>query len=397
MNKKVAIIGGGASALFCASFLDQSLFDISIYDRNKALGRKFLVAGKGGFNLSHGNDIHDMFDKYSPTEFLREALMENSNIHMRDWLAEIGIQTIIGSSGKIYPEKSIKPIEVLNAIKEGLVSKGVELQYNKMLKTWKRNEITFSDGECLHPDIIIFALGGGSWKVTGSDGLWTITFLSNGINIEEFVPMNCAFSIDWINEFMHSFHGSPVKNINIKHEANVAIGEVVITKNGIEGGAIYALSESIQSQLIHGSTTIYLDMKPMFDSDKIEAILTLSKLSTTQTLTRSLKLSKVKIALLKHYLSKEEFNNKKTLARLIKSFPLDITKSASLDEAISTKGGISIHELDENFQLNKFENHFCIGEMVDWNTITGGYLLQGCYSMGTHLAKYLNSSNSDNF
>ncbi|QTE21398.1 NAD(P)/FAD-dependent oxidoreductase [Polaribacter cellanae] len=393
MKKKISIIGGGSSALFVASFLDSKKFDVTIYEKNKTLGRKFLVAGKGGFNLTHSENIADFIERYTPSKFLKKALVNFDNNHFRDWLKEIGIETYVGSSKRIYPEKGIKPIEVLNAIISTLEKKNVAIKYNH---TWlgfnAKNELLFNENRIVSSDITIFALGGGSWKVTGSNGTWLNTFKNKGISTIPFQVSNCAFGIGWKPAFIKNFEGKPLKNIAITCNNKQQKGEAVITKFGLEGNAIYGLSPQIREQLkLHEKAQIYIDLKPAFSLDILtEKVEKSTFKNTTQILKKELKLSEVQIGLLKKYLTKEVFLNEDLLVKNIKRFPLEITETANLDEAISTVGGISLNAVDENFELRKLQNHFCIGEMLDWDAPTGGYLLQACASMGVFLAKNLN-------
>ncbi|CAM1335200.1 NAD(P)/FAD-dependent oxidoreductase [Tenacibaculum aestuariivivum] len=392
MKKSIAIIGGGASALFTASFLDTSKFDVTIYEKKKSVGRKFLVAGDGGFNVSHGEATDLIISRYTPSSFLKNALLNFSNDDLRKWLLSIGIPTFIGSSNRIYPEKGIKPISVLSKIKQFNIDKGIQFSHNYEWKGWNdKNELIFNDSTIIKADYTIFSMGGSSWKITGSDGTWSTHFSNKNIKILPFLPANCAYQINWKFDFILKNEGRPLKNIALSCLNKTQKGELVITKFGLEGNAIYALSPEIQSLLSENKkATVYLDLKPMFTFDDILKKITSSNYRTTDILKRTLKLSLPQIELLKSILTKEKYINKEILAKKIKALPLVIENSAPLNEAISTTGGIALTELNENFELNKLKNTFCIGEMLDWNAPTGGYLLQACFSMGVFVAKYLN-------
>lgn len=393
MKKTVAIIGGGPAAFAAAAFLDSELFDVTIYEKNKTVGRKFLVAGKGGFNLTHSEPIDQLISRYSKSSVLETALKSFTNDDLRTWLDEIGIPTYIGSSKRIYPEKGIKPIEVLTKVLDVLTSNSVRIEFEKEWNGWDdEGKLTFKSGETIAPDITIFSLGGGSWKVTGSDGSWIDHFETSDIKTIPFLPANCAYAINWNSELIEKIEGMPLKNIALRTENKVCTGEVVITKFGMEGNAIYALSPEIQAQLSHtGSATIYLDLKPSFTEEQVLTKLCDSSLKTTDILRRKLNLSKTQINLLKSSLTKEEFISKLQLSEKIKHFPLQIESAAPLDEAISTTGGISMDSITLNFELKERSNVYCIGEMLDWNAPTGGYLLQACFSIGVFVAKQLNS------
>lgn len=393
MKKSIAIIGGGPSALITAAFLDSKKFDVTIYEKKKSLGRKFLVAGDGGFNLSHGEAIDDMISRYTPSSFLKNALSNFTNEDLRNWLLTLEIPTFIGSSNRIYPEKGIKPISVLNKIKQVLVDNNVRIVHNFEWKGWNsNNELIFNDNNKLTSNYTIFSLGGASWKITGSDGSWLAAFKNKGINTLPFLPANCAYKIEWSQEFISKNEGLPLKNIALSCLKKKQKGELVITKFGLEGNAIYALSSEIQSSLsLKETSTIFLDLKPTLNTSDILKKINASNLKLTETLKRKLKLSQPQIHLLKTILTKEEFTNKTILSKKIKALPLIIHSAAPIDEAISTTGGISLNEVSEDFELNKLKNSFCIGEMLDWNAPTGGYLLQACFSMGVHIAKHLNN------
>ncbi|WP_299157282.1 NAD(P)-dependent oxidoreductase [uncultured Tenacibaculum sp.] len=395
MKKSIAIIGGGPSALFTAAFLDSKKFDITIYEKKKSLGRKFLVAGDGGFNLSHGEAIDDMITRYTPSSFLKNALSNFTNEDLRSWLLTIEIPTFIGSSNRIYPEKGIKPISVLNKIKQVLIDNNVRIIHNYEWIGWNStNELIFNNNIKLATDYTIFSLGGASWEITGSDGSWLPLFNNKGINTLPFLPANCAYKIEWPQEFISKNEGLPLKNIALSCLNKKQKGELVITKFGLEGNAIYALSSEIQPSLsLKETVTIFLDLKPSLNTTDILKKINSSNLKLTETLKRKLKLSQPQIHLLKATLTKEEFTNKTILSKKIKALPLVVHDAAPINEAISTTGGIPLNEVNENFELNKLKNSFCIGEMLDWNAPTGGYLLQACFSMGVYIAKHLNNKN----
>ena len=392
MKKSIAIIGGGPSALFAAAFLDTNKFDVTIYEKKKSLGRKFLVAGDGGFNLSHGESIDNIIARYTPTSFLKNALLNFTNEDFRNWLLSIDIPTFVGSSNRIYPEKGIKPITVLTNIKQFLIDKNIQFVYNHEWKGWNdKSELVFNDNKTINADYTIFSLGGASWKITGSDGNWTDKFKQKDINTLPFLPANCAYNINWKSDFISKNEGQPLKNMAVSCLDKKQKGELVITKFGLEGNAIYALSPQIQSQLSANiKPVIYLDLKPMFTFTEIVKKINNSHLRTTDILKKILKLSAPQIALLKTVLTKEEYINKNSIEEKIKALPLVIEAAAPLNEAISTTGGIPLNEVNENFELKKLKNNYCIGEMLDWNAPTGGYLLQACFSMGAYVAKHFN-------
>jgi hypothetical protein len=392
MRKKVAIIGGGTAGLFLAAFLNTDIYDVTIFEKNGSLGRKFLVAGDGGFNLTHSEDLPTFKSKYTPTSFLDNALENFSNADLRTWLQNIGLPTFVGSSGRVFPEKGIKPIKVLKSIEAHLVEKNIKFEFNKTFTGWDdENAIKFNTHEIIKSDFAVFALGGSSWKVTGSDGSWLNIFSKKRIDTLPFKSANCAYRINWHEKFIQNNEGKPLKNISISLQDKTQKGEAVVTKFGIEGNAIYGLSPEIQAILdSENKAVVYADFKPTYGLSTLIEKMTQSKGNITTTLKVIIKLSRVVIELIKVTLTKQEFLDIETLAKFIKSFPLTIIGSATIDEAISTSGGISLNAIDANFEVKKIKNQFCIGEMLDWNAPTGGYLIQACASSGVYLARQLN-------
>lgn len=393
MKKHIAIIGGGPAALFLAAFLEENKFSITLYEKNKTAGRKFLVAGKGGFNLTHSESLEEFIKRYTPSTFLEPALRSFTNLDLRYYLEKIGIPTFVGSSKRVYPKAGIKPIEVLQAILKTLEKKGVHWKYEHTFSAWDNSKNPIVNGNAIQADYIVFSLGGGSWKVTGSDGSWLDTFDKEGIKTKPFQASNCGYQVDWKPEFIQKHEGKPLKNSHLNCSDVIQKGEAVFTKWGLEGNSIYGLSPQIRAQLnTNSKAQVYIDFKPSFSLAELISKLSTSKAkNTTETLKKELNLSEVQIDLVKLYLSKKEYINPKILAENIKKFPLEITAASSLDEAISTVGGIDLTAVSENFELHQLSNQFCIGEMLDWDAPTGGYLLQGCISSGVHLAKHLNS------
>tara|TARA_B100000768_G_scaffold123973_1_gene114680 strand:+ start:101 stop:1291 length:1191 start_codon:yes stop_codon:yes gene_type:complete len=393
-KKKISIIGGGPSAFLLACFLDPEKFSVTIYEKNKTFGRKFLVAGKGGFNLTHSETTQELINRYTPTGFLDKALQNFTNTDFRNWLDTIAIPTYIGSSKRVYPKQGIKPIEVLNAIAKTLKEKGVTIKYEHTFSGWNNTDEPLLNKVAIKTDYTIFCLGGASWKITGSDGKWLDSFSEKGIKTKIFQGSNCGYKINWNKDFIKNHEGTPLKNITISCDTRLQKGEAVITTFGLEGNAIYGLSPQIRAQLAANlKAAIYIDFKPSLSIENLYAKMQVSGYkNTSQILKKEIKLSAAQIDLLKAYVSKEEYLNKEILAKKIKSFPLEILNTASIDESISTVGGIDLSAISQNFELEKLANQFCIGEMLDWDAPTGGYLLQGCVSTGVWLAKYLNTA-----
>jgi uncharacterized flavoprotein (TIGR03862 family) len=396
MRKSIAIIGGGASSLMLAAALDTKKFDVTIYERNFAPGRKFLVAGKGGFNLTHSEDCSQMIHRYTPSSFFFPVINTFTNTDLQTWLKNIGIETYTGSSKRIFPLKGIKPIAVLNAFLGVIEQKKVKLKTQHEWKGWTTDHFLIFDNNgntvILKPDVTVFALGGASWKITGSDGSWVSYLKEIGIRINPFQASNCSYKINWSNTFLQTAEGKSLKNISVTCNALEKKGELVITRFGLEGNAVYALSPEIRKGLQqNGEAVIFIDLKPLLNATTIlDKLKNKGNKSISKLLEDELNINALQLTLLKSTLSKEEFTDPATLALKIKQLPLTITAAAPIDEAISTVGGIDLNEIDQHFELKKFKNHFAIGEMLDWDAPTGGYLLQACFSMGYDLANYLN-------
>lgn len=418
-KKSIAIIGGGPSALMFASSLDSSKYNISIYEKNAALGRKFLVAGNGGFNLTHSECDTQFVERYHPQKFIEPFFEHFSNSDFRNWLKSIDIETYVGTSKRVFPKKGIKPIEVLKAIESQLQKNKVHVFYNHTWKGWDNDVLLFSHHNELikiKPDLVVFALGGASWKVTGSDGSWTTYFANNGIQINKFYPSNCAYKINWNSAFIKMHQGNALKNCEFTCGNISRKGEAVITEFGIEGSGIYPLSAEIRKQFTSPNqycndldsvseemlnqgqhdnpknvAKLYIDFKPDLIVEEVTKRLeNKGNLSTKDVLEKKINLTATQIELLKLVSSKEEYNDAHILSQLLKSYPLHIVDFSPIDDAISTVGGISLEEVNESLELKKLPKHYVVGEMLDWDAPTGGYLLQACFSMGKFLANQLN-------
>jgi len=392
MKKTVSIIGGGPSALLLAAFLDASKFDIVLYEKNNTVGRKFLVAGKGGFNLTHSEPMPALIARYTPVDFLQNALETFTNTHFREWLDTLGIETFVGSSKRVYPVENVKPIQVLNAMVKVLEDEGVRIHTKHTFTGWNKEKLVFNNTETIQSDYTVFALGGGSWKITGSDGSWQSLFAEKNIDTLPFSASNCAYGVAWPKDFIAQHAGTPLKNSAIRYDTHIQKGEAVFTQFGIEGNAIYGLSPFLREAFkTKKPVCVHIDFKPVFsEATLLKKIQAATEKNTAQILKKTLKLTSAQIALLKNTLSKEAYLEPALLAQGIKNCPLQLTGPGPLDEAISTTGGLPLNAVDANFQLQKLPNHYAIGELLDWDAPTGGYLLQACASMGVALAKHLN-------
>lgn len=391
--KKVTIVGGGPAALMLAAQIDTKKYNVTLFEKKKAVGRKFLVAGAGGLNLTYNSSLEELISHYYPVEFMNPVIRQFTNEDLIRWFNELGVSTFVGSSNRVFPDLDMKPIEVLDKILEHISSNAIEIKLESEWKGWdEEGHLHFKKSRTVVSDIVVFALGGASWKVTGSNGKWRNAFEQRGVRVQPFKAANCAFGVDWDKNFIDSHEGKPLKNIALTYMNLVSKGELVISKFGLEGNAIYALSQKIQETLhTEESTTIYLDLKPTMTVDQIKTKYMIANRSkVTEVLKMDLNLDRTSIGLLKQFTDKKIFSNPELLASTIKSVPIILQAPDEMDNAISSLGGVALDELDQNFQIKKLPGTYAIGEMLDWFAPTGGYLLQGCFSMGFILAKHLN-------
>lgn len=364
-------------------------YEVHLFEKGKTLGRKFLVAGKGGFNLTNSVSGEALISKYEPASFLKSALLNFDSMATRTWLKELGIPTFIGSSGRVFPEKGIKPIAVLNALKDCMVKQDTQLYFEHECVDFSSGKLTFKHGTATKEfsfDYCIFALGGASWSVTGSKGDWLSLFKEKGIETLPFQASNCGLEIPAIKNSLESFSGNPLKNIAIRCGELSIKGEAVISNYGLEGNAIYPISSAVRKELNKkGTADIQIDLKPF----QTEAQL-LSKLSTS-TLPKNyaylFKLNKTQLALLKAFTTKETYLNPILFVKALKSLSIPVKGLRPIEEAISTVGGINCKALNADFSLKKFPDIYIAGEMFDWDAPTGGFLLQACFATGMHVSE----------
>ncbi|MFD1553296.1 aminoacetone oxidase family FAD-binding enzyme [Putridiphycobacter roseus] len=398
MKAKIAIIGGGASALFFATQIDTQKFEVQIFEQKKTLGRKLLVAGNGGFNLTHSSPVNQLVKKYIPVEFLSDKLEQYDNLFFQHYLKELHIPTFIGSSKRVFPVPPIKPIEVLNELLKVIKEKDITIASAHKWQGWNADYTkllfkTENDQKEVAFDMAVFCMGGNSWQKTGSNGHWLNIFQKAGITCHPFQSSNCEMLIDWSHSNIGLFAGTPLKNIAVKSSQQQVKGELVVTKNGMEGNAIYALSNDVRTSLnTNGTALVYLDLKPGITIDKIiEKLAGFKNGNWTAHVKQQLKLTKVALELIRFNSDKFTYTDPDQLAHLIKNIPLKIYALGPIDAAISTVGGVALQSVNAHFELQQLPNQFVIGEMLDWDAPTGGYLLQGCFTMGTYLANYFNN------
>lgn len=378
LKKNVCIVGMGPAGLMAGTVLLERGFEVHFFDHKKTAGRKFLVAGHGGFNLTHSEDKSLFLERYNHS-FVQNAFLKFDNLEWMDFLENIGIKTYVGSSGKIFPVKDIKPIEVLSNWLNKISKLGGIFHYSHSLTDFDEKEIIFSKNDVLFKhsyDYLVFAMGGASWSKTGSTGIWFDLLKSKNIECVPFEASNAGFNIyDWGK--ITELEGQRIKNVNVQFGKTSRLGDVVITKTGLEGTPIYFINKDYRA---NRSGEVIIDLKPNKTKEEIQKMLAHSK-NNTEGL-KNLNLSKTVIQLIKLRTTKEEFSSAEHLAFIVKEFKFRVQGLRPIDEAISTVGGVSMEAIHENFQLKKFPNVFVCGEMMDWDAPTGGYLIQGCVSTG---------------
>jgi uncharacterized flavoprotein (TIGR03862 family) len=390
-RKQIAIIGGGPAGLMAADVLSP-FHDVHIYEKEKGIGQKFLVAGKGGFNITNSLQGEDLCKKYTPEYFLKEALLDFDSAAFREWLLQMGIQTFAGSSGRIFPEKGLTPADILKKLKEKLISQGVEFHLKHAFTGFGEDQnVIFKNGRnkiVVQADYFIFALGGASWPVTGSTGEWKKIFEKNDIQTLPFQSSNCGIHINWPENFKANHAGKPLKNIAVSVGGKFQKGEVLITDYGLEGNAIYPVVPEIRKSLpANEAVHIILDLKPFNTEEQLLSKVKGKTATKTRNYAEIFNLDNVQLALIKAFTTKEVFLSPELFAASLKQITLPVKSLRPVEEAISTIGGIDLNEMDTDFSFKKRPNCFAIGEMLDWDAPTGGFLLQGCFSMGHWVGK----------
>lgn len=397
MKRSVIIIGAGPAGLMAAATLDTSRYDVVVCERNAAPGRKFLVAGDGGLNITHSEIPERFIERYTPPDFFRKMFMSFSNADLIRWLAGIGVPAFTGSSGRVFPQKHLKPIDVLNAILESVRKNRVRFLLRHEWKGFSENGHLAFDNEGtsveLRADIRIFALGGGSWPVTGSKGEWLSYFSECGIAAKPFAPSNCAMLVKWSDDFLEQAEGKPLKNIVIRCGEKAVKGEVVITAAGLEGSGIYPLSPAIRKELARaGECLSHFDLLPEMKPEQVTARLRSNTKKSVGERLKAIGLHATKRALVKACTSRQVYGDVSMLAPALKALPVTVCGMGPVEDAISTVGGISLDEVDDHLGLKKMPSNYVIGEMLDYDAPTGGYLLQSCFTMGHFVASHLNES-----
>jgi len=403
----IAIIGGGPGGLMAAETLATAGLRITVYERKPTLGRKFMMAGRGGLNLTHSENIDIFMTRYgSAAARLRPCIERFPPASLRAWCEGLGQPTFIGSSGRVFP-KSLKTSPLLRAWQARLVGLGVNFIFQRQWTGWNdAGELVFTntegETETAAPAATVLALGGSSWPRLGSDGGWVEILKQRHIQVTPLRPANCGFLVPWSEIFRSRCAGQPLKPVALSFAGEKIQGEMMVTEKGIEGGAVYALSAPLREAIAkNGATALTLDLRPGLASDELLRRLSSPRgtLSFSNFLRREGDLSPVAIALTREIGGKDvQTLSPAVLTSLIKALPLMLEAPCPIGRAISTAGGIALDALDDHFMLKNKPGVFAVGEMLDWEAPTGGYLLQATFSTAVWAAegvlKRLNAAKS---
>jgi uncharacterized flavoprotein (TIGR03862 family) len=373
------VIGAGPAGLWAAETLGIAGITVWIFDHKPSLGRKFLVAGRGGLNITHSEEL-DLFASRYDNPKLWQAFLQRFPPHrLKAWFEELGVPTYIGTSGRVFP-RSMRAPEILERWLERLYELGCDIRlgykFHQLSVNGRFPEVVFQKGQEISPvdaSAVVFALGGASWPQTGSDGHWTQQFAKMGVRINPFSPSNVGWEYKWSPEFLSVADGKPLKNLAVTCAGQRVRGELLITKYGLEGGALYQLSRGLKLD-----SSIEIDFKPDLTDEELQ-----KKWRTGSSLqegaSKYWRLSPAAIALIDETMKPTDFNS---LLAAVRHCNLRLHNPRPIAEAISSAGGVDWSELDDYLMLRQIPGVFCAGEMIDWDAPTGGYLLQGCYATG---------------
>ncbi len=387
-----AIIGAGPAGLIAAEVLARAGVAVAVYDAMPSPARKFLMAGRGGLNLTHSEDLDAFLDRYGAARGFLEPLIRAFDPQaLRHWCEDLGQETFVGSSRRVFP-KSMKASPLLRAWLMRLSDLDVTLHPRHRWTGWTGDALAFETPGgpvAVTADVTLLALGGASWPKLGSTGAWVPILEARGVNVSPLRPANCGFEVAWSEIFADRFQGQPLKNVTLGFEGRTVRGDAMITAQGIEGGAVYALSAGPREAIARdGHATIHVDLRPDTSLDALTARLQRprGKQSMTSVLRKAAGLAPVAIGLLRETGAGKLPDTPQALAALIKATPVRLAATRPIDRAISSAGGVSFEAVDAALMLRSMEGVFVAGEMLDWEAPTGGYLLQACFSTGVAAA-----------
>lgn len=383
MDKRIAIIGGGPAGLMAAEVTSAAGNSVSVYEAMPTVGRKLLMAGKSGLNLTHAEAMGDFFSRFGTARAQLEPVLGGfDNEAVRKWAAGLGSETFVGSSGRVFP-KAMKASPLLRSWLGRLEAQGVAVRTRHRWLGFEGDGLVFeTPGGTVHQsiDAMVLALGGASWARLGSDAAWVPWLEARGIMITPFKPANCGFDVAWSSHFIDRFAGAPVKAVSVAGEQ----GEFVISRNGVEGSLVYAQSARLREDLELGSAALVLDLAPGRELERLERDLARQpkKASFANRLRKGAGLDGVKAGLVRELTTEAVRGDAGALARAIKALAVPLVRTRPIDEAISVAGGVPWSEVDGRLMLTKLPGVFVAGEMLDWEAPTGGYLLTACLATG---------------
>lgn len=393
-HSEVAVIGGGPAGLMAAEVLSRRGVAVAIYDAMPSLGRKFLMAGKSGLNLTHADPLADLLDQYGEQRARLEPMVRAFPPQaLREWAQSLGVETFVGSSGRVFP-RAMKAAPLLRAWLHRLRESGVRIHVRHRWCGFDEvGGLRFAtrEGERrVRADATVLALGGGSWPQLGSDGAWTGILANAGVSINALRPANCGFEVNWSDHLQRRYAGAALKSVSLElvdchGTGHRQQGEFVISSYGIEGSLVYVfarpLRELIEQQ---GWAMLSLDLMPAWSEQRVRDALSRprGKRSLSDFLRRQLGLTGVKLALIYELVKKTEMAEPERFAARIKALPIRCERARPIEEAISSAGGVCFDELDNNLMIRRLPGVFCAGEMLDWEAPTGGYLLTACFASG---------------
>jgi uncharacterized flavoprotein (TIGR03862 family) len=394
--KTVAVIGGGPAGLMAAEELALAGVQVDVYDAMPSVGRKFLLAGIGGLNITHAEPLAHFTSRYGDRSALVAQWLEAMSPQaLQDWVHALGIETFVGTSQRIFP-KDMKAAPLLRAWLHRLRGQGVRFHARHRWLGWTNDgalRISSPQGEkVIQADATVLALGGASWKKLGSDGAWQPWLQAAGAEVKALIPANCGFDLakPWSEHLRSQFAGQPVKPVALHFKDSQGKefrrqGEFVVTDSGVEGSLIYAASAMIRDEISRsGQATIHLDLLPAFSLEKVQTEVSHPRGSKSLSahLKSRLNLQGLKMALLYETLEKKQMQDTALLAQTIKALPLTLSAARPIDEAISSAGGVAFEAMNAQLMLRAKPGVFCAGEMIDWEAPTGGYLLNACLASG---------------
>jgi uncharacterized flavoprotein (TIGR03862 family) len=395
---RVAIVGGGPAGLMAAQTLAGSGLEIDLYDTMPSVGRKFLLAGKGGLNLTHSEDAERFLSRYGHRQAeVAPWLQAFGGPAVREWAESLGIETFVGSSGRVFP-RDMKAAPLLRAWLQRLRGQGVRFHMRHRWLGWGEVESgvpplrfgTATGERVVQADAVLLALGGGSWARLGSDGAWVPWLQERGVEVRPLTPSNCGFDVGWSEHLRSRYAGHAVKSAGLSFTSSTGevfqqVGEFVVTDTGVEGSLVYAASGPLRDEIeAQGQATMLLDLLPARSAEWVAAELAHPRgpRSMSTHLKTRLNLHGVKAGLLHEVVSKADFALPERLAAFIKALPVTVRATRPLDEAISSAGGVGFAAVDPSLGLQALPGVFCAGEMLDWEAPTGGYLLTACLASG---------------